>query len=243
MDKQTQLGMNRTGIQMSPLDTARLKNIAAEVPPDIGGSSDVLAKSRGKYVAEADRIGSVPVPGNLKGLVGTAMEKLTGKNIEVLVDKLGERLAFERTGVRLYDAILAKTSVFEDVSEPLVQSLRRFRNEELAHFELIKSVLLALGADPTAQTPCADIAGVASSGILKVITDPRTNLAQSLDALLSAELIDNAGWELLIKLAGHVNHAEWVEKFQLALKQEEHHLATVKLYVDNEILRDSAALG
>ncbi|CAA9892308.1 conserved hypothetical protein [Candidatus Methylobacter favarea] len=243
MDKQTHLGMNRTGIQMSPLDSASLKTIAAEVSPDIGGSSDMAAKLRGKYIADANPIGSVPVPGNLKGLVGTAMEKLTGNDIEVLVDKLGERLAFERTGVRLYDALLAKTSVLEDVSEAMVQSLHRFREEELAHFELAKSILLDLGADPTAQTPCADVAGVASSGILKVITDPRTNLAQSLDALLAAELIDNAGWELLIKLAGHVNHAEWIEKFQLALKQEAQHLATVRLYVENEILRDSAVLG
>ncbi|MDD5578604.1 MAG: ferritin-like domain-containing protein [Methylobacter sp.] len=242
MNKHTQLGMNRTGIQMSPLDTAKLKNIAAEVPPDVGGNSDVLAAFRGKFVADAEPIGSVPVPGNLKGLVGTAMEKLTGHHIEVLVDKLGERLAFERTGVRLYEAILAKTSALEDISEPLVQALRRFRNEELVHFELVKSVLLQLGADPTAQTPCADAAGVASSGILKAITDPRTTLAQSLDALLAAELIDNAGWELLIKLAGHVDHTEWIEQFQLALKQEAHHLATVRLYVENEILRDSAAL-
>jgi tRNA isopentenyl-2-thiomethyl-A-37 hydroxylase MiaE len=171
------------------------------------------------------------------------MEKLTGNHIEVLVDKVRGKTGFRAHGRALVRCHINKYGVLEDVSEPLVQSLCRFRNEELAHFELVKSVLLALGADPTAQTPCADVAGVVLSGIIKAVTDPRTNLAQSLDALLSAELIDNAGWELLIKLAGHVNHAEWVEKFQLALKQEAHHLATVRLYVDKEILRDSAAVG
>lgn len=240
MDKRSELGINRTGVQMSPIDAASLNHIAAEVPPDIGGSSEVLAKFRGKYIAEADRIGSVPVPGNLKGLVGTALEKISGKHIEVLVDKLGERLAFERTGVRLYDALLAKTSLLEGVSEPLIQSLRQFREEELAHMEMVKSMLQGLGADPTAQTPDADVAGVASMGIIKVISDPRTNLAQSLSALLSAELIDNAAWELLIKLAGHVDHSEWADKFNIALRQEAKHLATIRLYLENEVLRGAA---
>jgi hypothetical protein len=67
-----------------------------------------VAKFRGKYVADADRIGSVPVPGNLKGLVGTVMEKLTGNHIEVLVDKLGERLAFETGGRMLVRCHISK---------------------------------------------------------------------------------------------------------------------------------------
>ena len=41
----------------------------------------------------------------------TALNKLTGVSPEMLIDKLGERLAFERTGVRLYEALLAKASV------------------------------------------------------------------------------------------------------------------------------------
>ena len=40
-------------------------------------------------------------------MLKTALNKLVGVSPEVLIDKLGERLAFERTGTRLYDALRA----------------------------------------------------------------------------------------------------------------------------------------
>lgn len=40
----------------------------------------------------------------------TTTAKMTGTRPEVLVDKLGERLAFKRTSTRLYEAMLMKTS-------------------------------------------------------------------------------------------------------------------------------------
>ena len=50
----------------------------------------------------------MPVPGNLKGAAKAAVKALKGEKAAVFLDKLGERLAFERTGVRLYEAVLAK---------------------------------------------------------------------------------------------------------------------------------------
>src|SRR5262249_55574852 len=141
------------------------------------------------YENEAEPVGTVPVPTTLKGALETVMTLIKGKAPVVLLDKLGERLAFERTGTRLYDALLAK----HDASPgwpggPSRADLARFRAEELAHFEMLRRCIEEMGADPTAQTPSADVIGVASSGILQVITDPRTTLPQSLSALLTAEL-------------------------------------------------------
>jgi hypothetical protein len=82
-----------------------------------------------------------------------------------------------------------------------MDTLGRIRAEELAHFHLLCEAAITLGADPTAQTPCADVAATASMGLLHVVADPRTTLAQSLNAILTGELTDNAGWDLLTELA------------------------------------------
>ena len=65
-------------------------------------------------------------------------------------------------------------------------------------------------------------------GIMQVLADPRTTLAQCLNAILSAELTDNAGWELLIQLAEQAGESELAGRFLGALTQEQEHLVTVK---------------
>ena len=54
-----------------------------------------------------------------------------------------------------------------------------------------------LGGDPTAQTPCADVTATASMGLIQVVTDPRTTLAQSLNAAgnLLVENIVGRAWQ------------------------------------------------
>src|SRR5690606_6192030 len=156
------------------------------------------------------RVGSVPVPGSAKGMLKTTFDMAMGKSPEILIDKLGERLAFERSGVRMYDAMLAKAKALDTVGSDLVGMLQHIREEEFEHMMMVAEAIETLGADPTAQTPCADIVGVKSLGVMQVLTDPRTNIAQGLNALLTIELEDNAAWEMLIELAeagGHPNIA------------------------------------
>jgi rubrerythrin len=88
-----------------------------------------------------------------------------------------------------------------------------------------------LGADPTAQTPCADVAGVESVGLLQVVTDPMTSVTQSLHAMLVAELTDNDAWDELVKLAREFGQDEMVALFEKAREAEREHLAGIrKLY-------------
>lgn len=184
---------------------------------------------RVSYIEEADALGSVPPPPTLKGKAKSGMEMLTGNRPQAFIDKLAERLAFERGGTRLYDAVLAKFSVFKDELKGVSEGdLLEIRNEEAAHALLIKECIEHLGADPTAQTPCADLVGVESAGLLQAVSDPRTTLAQSLHAALAAELIDNAGWETLIAMAEEMGQKKMAERFREALRQESEHLANVR---------------
>ena len=194
------VGSNFTGVQMSPKDTKRLLEAVNEIHPDVPGDERGMLVERTERAAEADRIGSVPVPGSAKGMLKTGFDMMRGKSPEVL-DKLGERLAYERNGVRLYEAMIAKVKALDTPDTALVDTLMHIRNEEHEHMMLVHQAIETLGADPTAQTPCADVVGAMSLGIVNVLTDPRTNVDQCLNALLTVELTDNAAWELLIELA------------------------------------------
>lgn len=236
MQTAVKMGHNQTGAQMSPKDSEAQVKATQEVRPDVPGGPEKLALVRTEEAARAEPIGTVPVPGSAKGMLKTAVNKLVGVSPEVLIDKLGERLAFERGGVRLYDALLAKAQAIDTLDKSLLQTLRHFREEEAEHLELVKAAIEKLGADPTAMTPCADVAGCINMGVMETITDPRTNLAQSLNALLTAELTDNAGWELLIDLANASGQSDIAESFGKALSQEQVHMQTVKEWLSREVL-------
>jgi rubrerythrin len=233
-------GMNKTGIDMSPIDVQELLNGVESSAPSSEGDESTLASYRSSYLEEADPIGSVPVPGSLKGAAKTGMQKLMGRKPEVLIDKLGARLAFERAGTRLYDGLLSKCLIRSDEAKGLpIERLKEFRDEEAQHFSLVWEVMKGLGADPTAQTPGADINGVASIGLMQIITDPRTSVAQSLHAIHLAELADHDGWELLIKLAEGLGQDDMAGKFRSAFTEEERHLATIRELMEKSCLAEA----
>jgi len=222
------VGLNRTGIQTSPIDSKEAIEGAREGLPSTPGTELGILDVRAVYARESGGLGTVPVPATLKGVLTTAKEMLKGTKPTVFIDKLGERLGFERTGVRLYEAALGKFDVHGTwAGGPSREQLEKIRRDELSHFVLIREAIEALGADPTALTPSADLVAVASKGIPAVLTDPRTNLVQCLEALMVAELTDNAGWELLIELAQGLGQAELVEQFEQALGVEAEHLMQV----------------
>ncbi len=89
----------------------------------------------------------------------------------------------------------------------------------------------SIGADPTAQTPDADVSALAALGIQKVMTEPRTSLSQCLQALLTTEMTDNGAWELLVDLCEEMGLDETAAKFRHALSQEDNHLEHIKSWV------------
>lgn len=239
----TPLGMNRTGVQMSPLDAADMQAGMDEfAPPTDAERGDM--QIRLEYADASEPLGSVPPPGTLKGMVKSSVDVVTGKRPQVLVDKLGERLAFERGGVRLYDTLLVKCRATPGLLTPdEVQTLMLFRQQELEHLRLVTQALETLGADPTAQTPCADLVGVQGMGLVQAINDPRTSLLQSLAVVLNAELIDNAGWSMLLELARASGHTDIADRFALAAEQETEHLVQVRSLVSRLTLADASVAG
>lgn len=235
MEKAAELGHNVTGAQMSPEDTKEQLKAVEKYPPDIKGDASRLALARKAMRQEADPIGSVPIPGSVKGVLKSGFDKMLGKQPELLVDKLGERLAYERTGVRLYEAALAKFEGTATDDKELIPTLRRIRDDEAAHMQIVKEAIETLGADPTAMTPCADVAGVMAQGIMQVLTDPRTNISQALNALLTLELADNAAWELLVDIAGKAGHPNIAASFEQALAEEERHVSTIKALLQQQL--------
>lgn len=153
MEESTKLGMNRTGAQMAPLNTRAMQEAADTGlgidDPALHADPMGVAAVRGEYVAEAHRIGSVPVPGTMTGMVKTGMQKVMGRQPEMLVDKLGERLAFERSTTRVYEALIAKVQAVQGTSMALpVAELIDIRDDETRHFKLLEHALTRLGATP-----------------------------------------------------------------------------------------------
>ncbi len=251
----TTLGVNRTGASSSPDGAQAMAEAVATLSPptdiDMSGSEAFHVS----YISDAESVGSIPPPPSLKGVVKSGIAKLKGGSPSIFMDKIGERIAFERGGTRLYEALITKYTALTDrdgeslmpaeealasqddmeieavMDESPLQTLERIRAEELGHFQMLVRAMEQLGGDPTAQTPCADVTATASMGLIQVVTDPRTTLAQSLNAMLTAELTDNAGWELLAQLAEEAGESELTGKFLGALSQEQEHLRVIKAWL------------
>jgi hypothetical protein len=249
----TTIGMNRTGTAMSPVDVQAMTAAADALSPAVPIDTAAADAERLTYINASETVGSIPPPASMKGVLKAGMAKMKGGTPSVFMDKIGERIAFERGGTRLYEALITKYQAVEAMGQEVLvpadrlppvdgataapgsvaaesplQTLLRIRNEELEHFRMLGVAMVKMGGDPTAQTPCADVQATASIGIMQVVTDPRTTLAQCLNAMLTAELTDNAGWELLVQLAEDAGETELAGRFLGALGQEQEHLAIVK---------------
>lgn len=232
METKTKMGMNRTGTALSPIDSKKMREGVGRYCVHERGGERGIAETRVRYLKEAESIGSIPIPTTLKGAVQAGFQKITGKRPEILIDKLGERLAFERSGTRLYDALIMKYEGLESRANlPSLEPLMRFRDEEARHFMIVADVLRELGADPTAMTPGADVSGVTATGVFQVVSDPRTTFEQCLEAVLVAELADHDGWEMLIQLCDAAGLDSASIRFRDALREEDTHLSEVRRWL------------
>lgn len=215
MQPKTELGMNHSGMQAAADGGEKmLENIELTKPKR--GDARGMARIRTEYARESDPVGTLPEP-RQSGMAA------------VLMDKLGERLAFERSGTRLYDALMAKCQAEKSSAIP-AGDLQHIRDEEARHFALVGAAIQSLGGDPTAQTPGADVTGVASMGLMQVLSDPKTTVAQALHAILVAEMTDNAAWEELMELTSQAGNDDLVARFAKARDSEKEHLDKVRAW-------------
>lgn len=232
MRHHTQMGSNRTGIGMAPRLGPEMVEGAEQRGSTPAGDGHGIQHIHRAYIEDSEPLGSVPPPSSLKGAAATGLQALKGNKPTVFLNKLGERLAFERTGTRLYEAMLDKLDADGSwEGGPTREQLQAFHDEELGHFRMVKEAIESLGGDPTVMTPAADVAGVASEGVLKVVTDPRVSLAESMEGILTAELVDHDGWETLIRLTETLGEDALTRRFKTALQEEDRHLTTVRKWL------------
>ena len=227
METTTEVGMNHSGMLVAEDGGKKMLENIELTKPSRGDQRD-LAKIRLEYAKASDPVGSFPEP-RQSGVAA------------VLMDKLGERLAFERSGTRLYDALMLKCSADKSAGIP-AKDLQHIRDEEAEHFALVGAAIQSLGGDPTAQTPCADVAGVEGMGLMQVLNDPKTTVAQALHAVLVAEMTDNAAWEELIELTEDAGNDDLVARFTKARDSEIEHLEKVQAWYKAATLAGAKAI-
>ncbi len=239
MHNTVETGLNRTGLDMAPTSKDDMVRFAEAASPPQAPSAQPLADARRAFALEADALGSVPLPMRLRGLATALADTLKGHQGAVLIDKLGERLAYERTGVRLYEALEVKARAARSGPQVDVDAIVRIRDDEESHFHLLTQCLVTLGADPTAVTPCADAAGVVAMGPLQLVSDPRSTMAQALNAMLLVELGDGAGWDLLVELAQEAGHPDMAQRFTVAQETEREHLERVRGWLREAVMSEA----
>lgn len=221
---------NKTGLAISE-HADEMRQVPELTRPS--PANGAIAQEHALYAKQSHALGTVPPPKSAKGLAKSAMQAVTGGSAIALIDKMGERLAFERTGVRLYESLLHKmdaaTSTFS--GGPSREAVQQIRDEELQHAHLMAEALEHLGADPTVMTPSADLAAVESMGIGQVLNDPRTTVGQCLHALIVVELADGEAWTMLCTLAEELGHDELAGRFRQAEQEEDRHLQQVRTWL------------
>lgn len=226
------LGFNRTGIATSKAAAEEMLEGTAEFPPDALGDESLIGEVRNRFAREAEPLGSVPPPMTVKGVVTTAVKGLKGAKPTQFIDKLGERLAFERSGVRLYEALISKyVACGGFAGGPERSELEGNMQEEHEHFLLLVDTITKMGGDPTVMTPSADLQATMTKGILEVMVDARTTFVQCLEALLVVELADNDCWEALVDMATEAGDESVVRAFERAREEEADHLEDVRSWV------------
>jgi bacterioferritin (cytochrome b1) len=156
------------------------------------------------------------------------MEKLAKKNTGKVIDLLNERLTFERAGVRLYDALLARLRRSDDPAmQALIDPAQTHREEEKEHEEWLEEQIRALGGDPHVPSEHSILVQAESEGVERVMQRDQS-IPHDFHALLIAELADNAGWDLLVQLADEFGDSAAKRQFKKRLHEEEKHLLFVR---------------
>ncbi|HEY8157339.1 MAG TPA: ferritin-like domain-containing protein [Methylobacter sp.] len=236
MKDAAEFGLNKTPTQLHPVMTQSMIEGYEEFPPHAEYNAIDAFTMRKNYIQRSEQLGAVPLPSTLSGVVSSGAQAIQGNSPSALIDKLGERLAFERSGVRLYDALITKCRAAAPDLD--IQILEQFRDDEAQHFALVQECIVSMGGDPTAQTPCADSSGVATMGFMQVLNDPRSSIPQCAEAILMAELADAAGWELLTTLADEAGLSDYIDKFDQARRTEDHHMYTIKDWLERLTLNN-----
>ncbi len=175
------------------------------------------------------------------------MEELARKNRGEVLDVLTERLTYERAGVKLYDKVIeCVRASSEPAITKMLGQLAEHRDQEKEHQEWLEGQIRALGGDPNASTKMSRTIETESKGVEQVILGGQASMRQMFHALATAELVDNAGWDLLVDLADEADDDDAKKAFKKRLHEEEEHLVFAKRALEkltvHDVLGESVSL-
>lgn len=224
---------NRTGLAASRDRSEDMLAGSAEFALDETGDEGEIARARVRSSKQSEPLGSTPPPADVDELLyKVAPVAPTAANQVQLLDKLGERLGYERMSVRVYEAVIAKFDALpEGPPEPTRMQLEHHLRDEFDNFRMLEEATVALGGDPTAVTPAADLHATMSKGVLEVLVDPRTSFTQCLEGLLTSELVDNEAWGTLVALSENAGQRGLSLRFEQARATEAEHLRCVRRWL------------
>ncbi len=174
------------------------------------------------------------------------MKDLANYDKVKVIDVLNERLAFERAGVKLYDRVLEvmRASGDENVVR-MCDEMQAHRDQEKEHEEWLEEQIRFLGGDAHGETDKSRLITRESKGIEEVVMSD-AQLPHLFHALLAAELVDNAGWDLLVQIADEAGDGSAKRDFKKRLHEEEDHLLFLRKAVEKlsfqEILGEDVKL-
>lgn len=146
------------------------------------------------------------------------MKKLADANRDVLVELLRERLAAERIALALYERLLdpvARKSLPEDAD--VADALAGLKEQEVEHVAFLERELGRLGTAGFTLLP------VSLRGFDELARDPGAGLHDLVGALRDLELVEDAGWDVLQKLARDVQDREAAQAFEQRSREERAH--------------------
>lgn len=212
-------GDNRTGLALAA-ERRGMLDIPHDLGPTTRGTADQLVRVRTRYAHECRPQGTMP-----------RKPQVSESQVQML-DLLGARLAFECTGVRLYDALIGKLDACGDfVGGPTRDDLVHIRDEEHAHMRMLEGLIDEQGGDPTAVTPSANRELIACRGIGEILVDPRSTLLDGLETIAVAELADHEQWVALVELVREIRRDDLVRVFVAAQSTEDTHLSKVRAWI------------
>ena len=152
-------------------------------------------------------------------------------NVTLLIDKLCERWLVEKAGVDLYAATI-EAGRSEGIDEATIAHLEHIRRQEKDHEELLEEVIRRFGHDPRERTTSVEVTQRQIDALDAIVHDGMAGFDGCLQALLAAELVDNAGWELLEDLCKTAPIDEDVVRaFRAAERHEREHLHIIRQMV------------
>jgi bacterioferritin (cytochrome b1) len=159
------------------------------------------------------------------------MKKLAQRHPDKLLELLSERLMFERTGVKLYDTVLMKIKKHKDQAYvAMLGQIKGQRDQEKEHEEWLEACIRELGGDAHGETEMSDLVTRESRGVMEVIAMDE-ELPHLFHALLTAELVDDSGWKLLLELADEAEDNEARRDLHRRALEEEQHLIFIRSVV------------